>query len=61
MRAERRRCAGVTPLEASNFSDIDGAVAVLGGGCPLMYCDPVDPAHRCFGWWLRLGRAVESG
>jgi predicted CoA-binding protein len=26
------------------------------GGCPLMYCGPVDPAHRCFRWWLRLRR-----
>jgi len=24
------------------------------GGCPLMYCPPVDPAHRLFRWWLRL-------
>ena len=23
------------------------------GGCPLMYCAPVDVAHRCFRWWLR--------
>lgn len=22
------------------------------GGCPLMYCEPVDLAHRCFRWWL---------
>lgn len=22
------------------------------GGCPLMYCEPVDAAHRCFRWWL---------
>jgi predicted CoA-binding protein len=22
------------------------------GGCPLMYCAPVDIAHRCFRWWL---------
>jgi predicted CoA-binding protein len=22
------------------------------GGCPLMYCQPVDVAHRCFRWWL---------
>lgn len=21
-------------------------------GCPLMYCEPVDMAHRCFRWWL---------
>ncbi|WP_372524388.1 CoA-binding protein [Piscinibacter sp.] len=27
------------------------------GGCPLMYCQPVDVAHRCFRWWLgRTGR-----
>lgn len=27
------------------------------GGCPLMYCAPVDLAHRCFRWWLaRTGR-----
>lgn len=23
------------------------------GGCPLMYCDPVDFGHRCMRWWLR--------
>jgi len=28
------------------------------GGCPLMYCEPVDLAHRCFRWWLRRQRRV---
>lgn len=28
------------------------------GGCPLMYCGPVDPAHRFFRWWLRRGQRV---
>ena len=28
------------------------------GGCPLMYCGPVDPGHRFFRWWLRLQRRV---
>jgi predicted CoA-binding protein len=23
------------------------------GGCPLMYCAPVDVGHRCMRWWLR--------
>ena len=23
------------------------------GGCPLMYCEPVDPFHRCLRWVLR--------
>ena len=27
------------------------------GGCPLMFCDPVDFGHRCMKWWLqRQGR-----
>jgi uncharacterized protein len=27
------------------------------GGCPLMYCKPVDFGHRCMRWWLgRQGR-----
>ena len=24
------------------------------GGCPLMYCEPVDAGHRCIRSWLRL-------
>jgi uncharacterized protein len=28
------------------------------GGCPLMYCQPVDFAHRCFRWWLRQQHRV---
>ena len=28
------------------------------GSCLLMYCEPVDGAHRCFRWWLRLWRRV---
>jgi len=32
----------------------DHGIAVVEGGCPMMYCEPVDAAHRCFGWWLGL-------
>jgi predicted CoA-binding protein len=28
------------------------------GGCPMMYCGPVDPVHRAFRWLLRLRRRV---
>ena len=28
------------------------------GGCPLMYLEPVDGAHRCFRWWLRWRRRI---
>ena len=37
------RSRGVEPIE---------------GGCPLMYCQPVDPGHRLFRWWLRLKHRV---
>jgi len=27
------------------------------GGCPLMFCEPVDAGHKCMRWWLqRRGR-----
>ena len=28
------------------------------GGCPLMYCGSIDPAHKAFRWVLRLQRRV---
>jgi uncharacterized protein len=32
-------------------------ITCIAGGCPLMYCEPVDIAHRCMRWWLgRSGR-----
>ena len=33
-------------------------IQCIEGGCPLMYCEPVDLGHRCFRWWLRLGGRV---
>ena len=37
-------------------------MACIVGGCPLMYCKPVDPFHRCMGWWLGLrGRITTTG
>lgn len=41
-------------LEACRQNGIEPIV----GGCPLMYCQPVDPGHRFFRWWLRLFRRV---
>lgn len=25
----------------------------IAGGCPLMFCEPVDFGHRCMKWWLQ--------
>jgi predicted CoA-binding protein len=30
-----------------------GNIQCIVGGCPLMYCEPVDIGHRCLRWWLR--------
>ncbi len=29
-------------------------IRVIPGGCPMMFCAPVDPAHRCMRWFLKL-------
>lgn len=35
-----------------------GGVEPIVGGCPLMYCQPVDVGHRCFRWLLAMQRRV---
>jgi predicted CoA-binding protein len=29
-------------------------IEVIAGGCPMMYCEPVDFGHKCMRWVLRL-------
>lgn len=29
-------------------------LTLIPAGCPMMFCAPVDPAHRCFRWLLKL-------
>lgn len=36
----------------------DGGVEPIVGGCPLMYCPPIDPGHRFFRFWLKLRHRV---
>ncbi len=28
-------------------------ISVIPGGCPMMFCEPVDVAHKCLRWFLR--------
>ena len=28
------------------------------GGCPMMFCEPVDVVHRCMRWWLQKSGRV---
>lgn len=40
-------------LEECESLDLDCII----GGCPLMFCEPVDFGHKCMRWWLqRKGR-----
>jgi hypothetical protein len=42
--------------EAVRECDARGIGCIV-GGCPLMFCEPVDLAHKCMRWWLqRRGR-----
>jgi predicted CoA-binding protein len=42
--------------EAVRECDAKGIESIV-GGCPLMFCEPVDLGHKCMRWWLqRQGR-----
>lgn len=49
--------AGSVSPEALQACRASGVEPIV-GGCPLMYCQPVDFGHRCFRWWLRLQQRV---
>jgi uncharacterized protein len=37
----------------------DRRMSCIVGGCPMMFCDPVDVPHKCMRWWLgRRGRML---
>jgi predicted CoA-binding protein len=39
----------------------ENGISVIDGACPLMYCEPVDAAHKCFRWLLgAFGRLPRS-
>ncbi len=47
---------GSVSAEAVRECDANGIDCIV-GGCPLMFCDPVDFGHKCMRWWLqRQGR-----
>lgn len=29
-------------------------LSLIPGGCPMMFCEPVDPAHKCMRWFLKI-------
>lgn len=32
----------------------EAGIEVIPGACPMMFCSPVDPGHKCMRWILRL-------
>ena len=36
-------------------------ISCIVGGCPVMYCEPVDFGHRCMRWWLHWRGRIEQG
>jgi predicted CoA-binding protein len=43
---------GSVSPEAAAYGRMRG-VTVIAGGCPMMYCEPVDVGHKCFRWILK--------
>lgn len=50
---------GSVSQEAVRRCEELGVEAIV-GGCPLMFCEPVDFAHRCMRWWLQRTGTVPS-
>jgi predicted CoA-binding protein len=49
--------AGSVSDDAVRECEARGMSAIV-GGCPLMYCAPVDGGHACMRWWLKLNGRV---
>ncbi len=44
---------GSVDPEAVRLAEAAG-LSVIPGGCPMMFCEPVDVAHRCARWFNRV-------
>lgn len=44
---------GSVSEEATKFCQ-DNEIMVIPGGCPMMFCQPVDFGHKCMRWFLGL-------
>ncbi|MDH3492470.1 MAG: CoA-binding protein [Acidobacteriota bacterium] len=50
---------GSVSEEAVEACKKDGVNCIV-GGCPMMYCEPVDFGHKCMKWILKLRNRVPS-
>ena len=49
--------AGSVAPDAVHECNARGIQCIV-GGCPMMYCEPVDVPHRCMRWLLKFGGKV---
>lgn len=33
---------------------LESGISIIPGGCPMMFLNPVDPAHKCMRWFLKI-------
>jgi len=53
-----RLAAGVTSVSPAAVELCrQHGIRVIPGGCPMMFCKPVDPGHRCMRWFNRMSGA----
>jgi hypothetical protein len=50
---------GSVSAEAVQECERLGLRAIV-GGCPMMYCEPVDGFHGCMRWWLSLRGRIRA-
>lgn len=50
---------GSVSEEAVRACEEHGTHAIV-GGCPMMFCEPVDVAHRCMRWWLMRRKRITA-
>ena len=49
---------GSVSLKAVQFCEESGVDCIV-GGCPMMYCEPVDFGHRCMKWLLKFTKKLD--
>lgn len=50
---------GSVSEEAVNECEARGIDCIV-GGCPLMFCEPIDFGHKCMKWWLQWRHHVPT-
>lgn len=58
LRGRRIAVAGVSRHSSEAANAVFRKLRHIVGGCPLMFCDPIDFGHKCMRWWLQRQNLV---